>query len=72
MSCMLKLTKSSIATAALAVLMGCATVNIDQVIDRTNTEVKSVSGATAQLLRTVDAKAARYKQASSRSTGHHQ
>lgn len=61
MNRMFKLTKSSITIAALVVLTGCATVNIDQAIDRTNDETKSASGASAQLVRTVEAKAARDK-----------
>ena len=62
MNLMFKLTKSSITMAALAVLSGCASVNIDQAIDRTNIETKSASGATAKLLRTMDAKTARDNQ----------
>ena len=53
------LSKSFISIAVLAVLSGCASVNIDQSIDRTNSETKLVSGASAQLLRTVQAKTAR-------------
>ena len=48
--------------AVLAVLSGCATVNIDQSIDRTNSETTSISGASAQLLRTAEAKTARDSQ----------
>ena len=55
----LKPSKTLISIAAAAVLSGCASVNIDQSIDRTNAETKSSSGASAQLLRSVDAKAAR-------------
>ena len=62
MNPMFKLTKSSITVAALVVLTGCATVNIDQAIDRTNGETKSASGASAQLLRTVTAKTTRDNQ----------
>jgi outer membrane protein TolC len=62
MNRMFKLTKLSMAIAALAVLTGCASVNIDQAIDRTNVETKSVSGASAQLLRTVTAKTTRDNQ----------
>lgn len=53
------LSKSFITTAVLAVLSGCASVNIDQSIDRTNNETKSVSGTSAQLLRTAEAKTTR-------------
>ena len=62
MNPMFKLTKSSITVAALVVLTGCATVNIDQAIDRTNGETKSASGVSAQLLRTVTAKTTRDNQ----------
>lgn len=58
----LKTSKTLISIAAVAVLSGCATANIDQAIDRTNFETKSSSGATAQLLRTTDAKTARDNQ----------
>ena len=54
--------KSLVSIAVLAILSGCASVNIDQSIDRTNTETKSVSGASAQLLRTTEAKTARDRQ----------
>jgi hypothetical protein len=54
--------KSLVSVAVLAVLTGCASVNIDQSIDRANTETKSVSGAPAHLLRTVEAKTARDRQ----------
>ena len=57
-----KLTKSSITIAALVVLTGCATVNIDQAVDRTNDEIKEVSSSKAGLLRTADAKSVRDKQ----------
>ena len=53
------LSKSFITTAVLAVLSGCASVNIDQSIERTNNETKSVSGTSAQLLRTAEAKTTR-------------
>ena len=53
------LSKSFISIAVLAVLSGCASVNIDQSIDRTNSETKLVSGTSAQLLRTVQAKTTR-------------
>lgn len=53
------LSKSFISIAVLAALSGCASVNIDQSIDRTNSETKLVSGAPAQLLRTVQAKTTR-------------
>jgi len=56
------LSKSLTSLATLAFLSGCATVNIDQSIDRTNSETKSTSGASAQLLRTADAKTARDRQ----------
>ncbi len=55
----LKPSKTLISIAAVAVLSGCATVNIDQAIDRTNNEIKSTSGTSAQLLRTADAKTER-------------
>jgi outer membrane protein TolC len=55
----LKSPKTLISIAAVAVLSGCATVNIDQAVDRTNAETKSSFGASAQLLRSVDAKTAR-------------
>ena len=58
----LKPSKTLISIAAVAVLSGCATVNIDQAIDRTNGETKSASGASAQLLRTVTAKTTRDNQ----------
>lgn len=51
--------KSIVAIAVALVLSGCATVNIDQSIDRTNRETTALTGSSAQLLRTVDAKAAR-------------
>ena len=54
--------KSLLSMAVLAVLSGCATVNIDQSIDRTNSETTSISGASAQLLRTAEAKTARDSQ----------
>jgi outer membrane protein TolC len=56
------LSKSCISVAVLAVLSGCASVNIDQSIDRTNNETKSVSGTSAQLLRTTEAKTTRDSQ----------
>jgi len=56
------LSKSLISLAALAVLSGCASVNIDQSIDRTNKETTSISGTSAQLLRTAEAKTARDRQ----------
>ena len=58
----LKPSKTLISIAAVTVLSGCATVNIDQAIERTNGETKSASGAAAQLLRTTDAKTARDNQ----------
>ncbi|MDO8776929.1 MAG: TolC family protein [Burkholderiaceae bacterium] len=51
--------KSIVAIAVALVLSGCATVNIDQSIDRTNSETAAITGSPVQLLRTVDAKAAR-------------
>lgn len=54
--------KSLVSIAVLAILSGCASVNIDQSIDRTNAETKSVFGASAQLLRTTEAKTARDRQ----------
>ena len=56
------LSKSFISIAVLAALSGCASVNIDQSIDRTNSETKLGSGTSAQLLRTVEAKTARDSQ----------
>jgi outer membrane protein TolC len=56
------LSKSTFAVAVLTVLGGCASVNIDQSIDRSNNETKSTSGTSAQLLRTTDAKVARNQQ----------
>jgi outer membrane protein TolC/uncharacterized protein YceK len=51
--------KSMISFAVLAVLSGCASVNIDQSVERTNSETKSIAGTSVQLLRTADAKTAR-------------
>ncbi len=62
MNRMFKLTQSSITIAALVVLTGCTTVNIDQAVDRTNDEIKEVSSSKARLLRTADAKSVRDKQ----------
>ena len=56
------LQKTLIAVAVLAVLSGCASVNIDQSIARTNNETTSISGVSAQLLRTAEAKTARDRQ----------
>jgi outer membrane protein TolC len=56
------LSKSLISLAALAVLGGCASVNIDQSIDRTNTETKAIAGTSALLLRTAEAKTTRDSQ----------
>jgi outer membrane protein TolC len=56
------LSKSTMAVAVLTVLSGCASVNIDQSIDRSNNETKPTSGTSAQLLRTTDAKVARNRQ----------
>ena len=56
------LSKSLLSVASLVFLAGCASVNIDQSIDRANLETKSISGASAQLLRTTDAKTARDNQ----------
>jgi outer membrane protein TolC len=56
------LSQSVISIAVLAVLSGCASVNIDQSIDRTNSETRSVSGTSAQLLRTTEAKTSRDNQ----------
>ncbi|MEY4294508.1 MAG: hypothetical protein RLY82_196 [Pseudomonadota bacterium] len=58
----LKSSKTLISMSAVAALSGCATVNIDQAIDRTNIEIKSSAGASAQLLRTTEAKTARNNQ----------
>lgn len=54
--------KTLISVAVALVLSGCATVNIDQSIDRTNSETIALTGSSAQLLRTVDAKTARDRQ----------
>jgi outer membrane protein TolC len=59
-TCMLS--QSVISIAVLAVLSGCASVNIDQSIERSNNETKSTSGTSAQLLRTTDAIATRDSQ----------
>ena len=56
------LSKSLISVAVLAVLGGCASVNIEQSIDRSNSETRSISGTSTQLLRTADAKTARDRQ----------
>jgi outer membrane protein TolC len=56
------LSKSLISLAALAILGGCASVNIDQSIDRTNTETKAIAGTSALLLRTAEAKTTRDSQ----------
>ncbi|MEO6293095.1 MAG: TolC family protein [Burkholderiaceae bacterium] len=48
--------------AVITVLSGCASVNIDQSIDRSNNETTSISGTSAQLLRTAEAKTARDRQ----------
>lgn len=53
------LSKSLVSLAALAVLSGCASVNIDQSIERTNNETAAMTGGPVQLLRTLDAKTAR-------------
>jgi outer membrane protein TolC len=58
----LLISKSYISIAVLALLSGCASVNIDQSIDRTNNETKSISGTSAQLLRTAEAKTTRDNQ----------
>jgi outer membrane protein TolC len=62
MKSMSTLSKSLMSAAVIAVLSGCASVNIDQSIDRSNNETKSTSGASAQLLRTADAKITRDSQ----------
>jgi outer membrane protein TolC len=59
-TCMLS--QSVISIAVLAVLSGCASVNIDQSIDRTNSETRSISGTSAQLLRATEAKTSRDNQ----------
>ncbi len=51
--------KTPIYIAVLLVLGGCASVNIDQSIARTNIETASLSGKDAQLLRSTDAEVAR-------------
>ena len=56
--------KSIVAIAVVLVLSGCASVNIDQSIDRSNNETRSTAGTSAQLLRTSDAKTARDRQVS--------
>lgn len=55
--------KTLIALAITGLLTGCATVNIDQSIERSNTETQALAANPASLLRTADAKAARDKQA---------
>lgn len=62
MKSIIMFSKSSIAVAVFTVLSGCASVNIDQSIDRSNNETKSTSGTSVQLLRTTDAKVARNQQ----------
>jgi outer membrane protein TolC len=62
MKSIIMFSKSSVAVAVFTVLSGCASVNIDQSIDRSNNETKSTSGTSAQLLRTTDAKVARNQQ----------
>ena len=54
--------KTIIAIAITGLLTGCATVNIDQSIERSNSETKALTGNPASLLRTADAKANRDKQ----------
>ncbi len=54
--------KSIVTIAVALVLSGCAAVNIDQSIDRTNSETAGMTGSPAQLLRTLDAKTARDRQ----------
>ncbi len=54
--------KTLLSIAAVLALSGCASVNIDQSIDRTNSETATLTGSPAQLLRTVDAKTARDRQ----------
>lgn len=54
--------KTFLSIAAVVALSGCATVNIDQSIDRTNSETATLTGSPTQLLRTVDTKTARDRQ----------
>lgn len=51
--------KTLIALAVAGLLTGCASVNIDQSIDSTNTETKALTGSPVQLLRGSEAKATR-------------
>jgi outer membrane protein TolC len=59
---MLKFNKTFASLATVAVLTGCASVSIDQSIDRSNLETKPIAGASAQLLRSMEAKTARNMQ----------
>lgn len=54
--------KTLITLAITGLLTGCATVNIDQSIERSNAETQALTVNPTSLLRTVDAKAARDKQ----------
>ncbi|MBK6366620.1 MAG: TolC family protein [Polaromonas sp.] len=54
--------KTPIYIAVIVLLSGCASVNIDGALERTSDETKSLSGASTQLLRTLDAKTARDNQ----------
>ena len=54
--------KTLIALAITGVLTGCATANIDQSIDSTNTETKALTNSPVQLLRSSEAKAAQGQQ----------
>ena len=54
--------KTLIALAVAGLLTGCASVNIDQSIQSSNTETKALTGSPAQLLRTSEAKALRDRQ----------
>lgn len=56
--------KSIVAIAVALVLSGCAAVNIDQSIERTNSETTGVTASPVQLLRTLDAKTVRDRQVS--------
>lgn len=54
--------KTLISIAVALTLTGCATVNIDQSIERTNSETAALTGSPAQLLRSVESKSARDRQ----------
>lgn len=54
--------QSLISIAVMLTLSGCAAVNIDQSIDRTNSETAALTVSPAQLLRTAESKTARDRQ----------